>query len=178
MSAPVHSLPLLAVRDFGSGQDQVSEPFQQDRIFAIVHKSDPVLLYLPTLQTTLQDDHLYVFVHGGCEVTRFENMQVGTHEIPEAVIVKLLTNHSGSRLRGMAIRMCTCYGNILRPGDAHTLVRRLAVQLPQCTFEGYHGLVHVDPNASPPRLLLGDTLGWDPISGPYYLGPPGTWEAV
>jgi hypothetical protein len=29
-----------------------------------------------------------------------------------------------------------------------------------------------------PQIVLGDQLAWDPISGPYQVGPPGPWELV
>jgi hypothetical protein len=93
-------------------------------------------------------------------VSRFENMRVGTHEIPADVVARLLTAFYGPLLGGMAVRMCTCYGNMLRPGESRTAVGQLAGLLPQTDFEAYHGLVHVDPVA-PPRIILGDALGWD-----------------
>jgi len=124
------------------------------------------------------DPYTYVFVHGGHEVTRFENMQVGTHEIPDHVVAGLLGNHYTVRLDGMQIRLCSCYGNLLRPGDAGTAAQRVARLLPRTQFEAYHVLVHVDINATPPRIVLGDSLAWDPVTGPYYVGPPGNWEPV
>src|SRR5262249_40094136 len=147
-------------------------------VFAILHKDDPVRLLLPRLALAPNDPYTYVFVHGGQEVTRFENMPTGTHEIPDHVVAPLLVNHYGSRLGGRPVGMCTCYGNMLRRGDARTAVQGLAGLLPKTSFEAYHGLVYVDPSVAPPRLVLGDTLGWDPVSGPYYAGPPGNWESV
>jgi hypothetical protein len=176
--SPGRLLPRLGVADFQPGADHVSEAFQNGRVFAIVHKDDPVRQLLANLPLDPNDLHTYLFVHGGQETTRFENMQVGTHEIPDHVIARLLENHYGRMLDGMGIRLCTCYGNMLRPGDPRTAAQGLAGLLPKTRFEAYHGLVHVDPNTSPPRLVLGDSLGWDPTSGPYYAGPPGNWEPV
>jgi hypothetical protein len=173
-------LPKLGVSDFGPGLDHVAEAYQSGRVFAIVQKGDPVRQLLPGLLIDPADPYTYVFVHGGLEVSRFENMPVGTHEIPEAVVAELLVSEYGARLDGMSLRMCTCYGNMLRPGDATTAVRRLARLLPRTGFQGYHGLVYVDAAVLPPRVVLGNAVGWDPVSGPYYLHPPvpGQWETV
>jgi hypothetical protein len=181
MSSPRQtSLPKLAVGDFGPGLDHVAESCQNERIVAIVHKDDPVRQFLPTIYLDPNDAYTYVFVHGGQEESRFENMQTGTHEIPAHVVAQLLTNQFGSRLDGMTLRMCTCYGNLLRPGDTHTAVQSLAALLPRTSFEGYHGLVHVDPTVPPARIVLSDQLAWDSQTGPYYLDPPvrGQWEPV
>jgi hypothetical protein len=59
-----------------------------------------------------------------------------------------------------------------------TAVGELASLLPTTSFEAYHGLVHIDLTQSPPRIILGDRLAWDPMSGPYQVGPPGPWEPV
>jgi hypothetical protein len=173
-------LPQLGVGDFGPGMDHVVAVFQNDRILAIVHRSDPILGVLPQLVLDPTDPYTYVFIHGGQEFSRFENMQIGTHEIPEFVVVALLVAHFGSQLDGLNIRMATCYGNLLRPGDTKTAVQRLASLLLKTSFEGYHGLVHVDVTVSPPHLQLGNALAWDPVTGPYYLDPPipGAWESI
>jgi hypothetical protein len=179
MSAPHSSpLPKLDVSDFGPGLDHLAEAHQSDRIFAIVHKDDPVRPLLANLYLDPADPWAYVFVHGGQEVTRFEDQQVGLFEIPDHVVARLLMGHYGPRLTGMRIRMCTCYGNLLRPGDTRTLIQGLAGLLPHTVFEGYHGLVQVDPSVLPPRIVLGYTVQWDPVSGPYIVGPPGPWERV
>jgi hypothetical protein len=172
------SLPALGASDFGPGKDHVSESYQGGRVFAIVHKDDPVRQYLASLLLDAHDPYAYVFVHGGQEVARFQNTQIGSHEIPFQLVAQLLVSYYGNLLNGMLVRMCTCYGNMLRPGDTQTTVQGLARVLTTTQFEAYHGLVHVDPNVYPPRLVLGDALGWDPISGPHYVGPPGTWEPV
>lgn len=179
MTSPISGqLPKLGVSDFGPGKDHVAEAYQNGRVFAIIHKDDPVRQYLPNLYLDSNDPYTYVFAHGGQLVTRFENMALGTHEIPDYVIAHLLVNHYGTQLDGMHVRLCTCYGNMLRPSDTRTVAQRLAGLLPRTQFEAYHGLILVDPNVTPPRIVRGDTLGWDPISGPYYVGPPGNWEHV
>jgi hypothetical protein len=172
-------LPTLAVADFGPGLDHVAEVHQNGRLFAIVHKNDPVRQHLPVIQLDPNDPYRYVFVHGGQEFSRFENLQLGTHEIPADVVVSLLLTEYGPRLNGLSIRMCVCYGNMLRPGDTKTAVQRLAGLLPMTNFQGYHGLVYVDPE--PPTVIrLGDAVVWDALSGPYYIDPrvPGQWEIV
>jgi len=177
-SPPYGQLPRLGVSDFGPGKDHVAEAYQNGRIFAIIHKGDPVRQHLPSLYLDSNDPNTYVFVHGGQEVSRFENMAIGTHEIPDHVIASLLANNYGIQLDSMRIRLCTCYGNMLRPSDIRTAAQRLASLLPRTQFEAYHGLVYVDPNVTPPRVLRGDTLRWDPTTGPYAVGPPGNWEHV
>jgi hypothetical protein len=172
-------LPLLTVADFGPGSDHVADAYHNGKVFAILHKSDPARAILPGLSFAPDDDYVYVFVHGGGDVTRFENLKSGTHEIPAGVVARLLANQYGAALRGMAIRMCTCYGNTLRPGDAKTIVRALAGLLPQVNFEGYHGLVLL--NASPPRIRLGHSVRWDAAGippGAVVVGPPGPWERI
>ena len=94
--------------------DHVVEVYQHGKIIAIVHKDDPVRNHLASLSMAPTDPHTYVFVHGGQEFSRFENMQCGTHEIPDRVVATLLVNQYGRQLDGMSIRMCTCYGNMLR----------------------------------------------------------------
>jgi hypothetical protein len=179
MSSPsTRRLPTLAVHDFGLGQDHVAIAYQNGKIFAILHKNDPAHRHLAHVYLEPSDPHTYVFVHGGEEITRFENQRIGTHEIPDHVVTGLLVQAFGGSLDGMQIRMCSCYGNILRPGDARTAVGGLAALLPRTSFEAYHGLVHIDLTQSPPKIVLGDRLAWDPISGPYQVGPPGPWEPV
>ncbi len=179
MSSPTSSrLPALAVSDFGPGLDHVAVTYQHARIFAILHRNDPAHQHLPHVHLEPSDPYTYVFVHGGVEVTRFENLRTGTHEIPEHVVAELLIRAYGSNLGRMQVRMCTCYGNMLRPGEATTAVGKLAALLPSTVFEAYHGLVHIDMAQLPPQIVLGDRLAWDPISGPYQVGPPGPWEQV
>ena len=179
MSSPRSgTLTQLRLPDFAPGQDHVAVAYQKGRIFAILHKNDPAHQHLPNVQMPPGEPHTYVFVHGGEEVSRFENLRTGTHEIPDHVVAQLLLQQYGSSLDGMLIRMCTCYGNMLRPGDARTAVGRLAALLPRTSFEAYHGLVHIDLTQSPPAIALGDQLAWDPVSGPYQIGPPGPWEPV
>jgi hypothetical protein len=73
--------------------------------------------------------------------------------------------------------MCTCYGNMLRPGDAQTAVQGLAALLPNTRFEAYHGLVNLYLN--PPRIALGPKLLWDPVHGAVISDlAPGPWEPV
>jgi hypothetical protein len=76
----------------------------------------------------------------------------------------------------MSLRVCACYGNLLRPGDLATAVQQLARELPQTSLEGYHGLVHV--RANPAEIRLGAAVAWYPGVGPVLVGPPGTWEPV
>ena len=175
---PSGQLPLLGVADFGPGCDHVAEAYQNGRVFAAVHRDDPVRRYLPLLDLDPNDPWVYVFIHGGQEFTRFENLRFGTHEIPAAVVATLMRAHYGSALDGLRVRMCTCYGNMRRPGDLATAVGELAVLLPLTAFEAYHGLVKIDLTQTPLALALGDSLAWDPSSGPYQVGPPGTWEPV
>jgi hypothetical protein len=177
MSSPGQGhLPQLTAADFGPGKDHVAEPHHNGKIFAIVHKDDPVRLILPNLTFAPDDPYTYIFLHGGQAQTRFENMEYGTHEIPAAVAATLLKNQYGARLNGVGVRMCTCYGNLLRPGDAKTAVQLLAALLPQTAFEGYHGLVRV--LANPAEIRLGLSIKWDPQVGPVVAGPPGNWEPV
>jgi hypothetical protein len=179
MSSPTAApLPNLGLADFAPGLDHIAVSYQNGRIFAISHRNDPTHQHLPNVYLDPSDSHVYVFVHGGQEVTRFENLKVGTHEIPDHVVAQLLVREYGSRLDGMQIRMCTCYGNMLRPGDSRTAVGALAALLPRISFEAYHGLVHIDLTRGPPEIVLGDRLAWDPVSGPYQVGPPGPWEKV
>jgi len=172
-------LPILVLADFGPGMEHVVETYHNGKVVAIVHKDDPARQVIPNLQFGPGDPHTYVFVHGGREVTRFENRVVGTHEIPEQVIAGLLTTQYGSQLDGMSVRLCSCYGNMLRPGDSRTAGQRLAGLLPRTNFEAYHGLVLLD--VSPAKIRLGLTVRWDPTSvppGPLVVGPPGSWERV
>jgi len=180
MSSPGgKQLPKLSVVDFGPGMDHVFDVEQNGKVVAIVHKNDPVRQHLANLAFDPGDAYTYVFVHGGEEVSRFENLNKGTHEIPDHVAAQLLTQAFGIRLDGMKVRMCTCYGNMLRPGDPHTAVGGLAGLLPKTVFEAYHGLVIVVGLAQgSPRVILGDRLGWDPVTGAYLNGPPGPWEIV
>jgi hypothetical protein len=172
-------LPMLALSDFGPGLDHVIDVHDNGKVIALLHKDDPVRLILPNLQFPDDDPFTYAFIHGGQSRTRFENAEVGTHEIPVAVVARILTNQFGSQLLGMSIRMCTCYGNLLRPGDPRTLVQSLAGLLPNTAFEGYHGLVRV--LAQPPEVRLGMSIQWDSTAvppGPVITGPPGNWEPV
>jgi hypothetical protein len=105
MSSPA-ALPNLDVVDFGPGQPHVVVPFLHGQVLAIMHGSDPALQVLPRLQLAAGDPWTYVFVHGGADVTRFENLVLGTHEIPVSVIAALLTQHYGSQLPRLQIRMC------------------------------------------------------------------------
>jgi hypothetical protein len=111
MSSPSSgALPRLDVADFAPGQDHVTVAYQGGRICAILHRNDPAHPHLPNLFLDPNDPFTYVFVHGGQEFTRFENLKTGTHEIPAAVVAALLANHFGTALDGMKVRMCTCYG--------------------------------------------------------------------
>ena len=172
-------LPRLRIGDFGPGQDHVVETYLGSKVIAILDKNDPARQILPGLMFPSDDPYTYVFVHGGREATRFENAALATHEIPDQVIAHFLLNEFGSALDGMRIRMCTCYGNMLRPGDPQTAVLGLADLLPQTSFEAYHGLVILDVN--PPGLRLGRAVQWDATSsppGPVIVGPAGNWEPV
>lgn len=172
-------MPVLAAADFGPGLEHVAESYQNGKIFAVLHNNDPARAILPNLTFPAGDFYTYVFVHGGEEITRFENMRTGTHKIPASVVAELLTNEYGHHLAGLRVRMCTCYGNLLRPGDAATAVQQLARLLPQAHFEAYHGLVLLDVN--PPAVRLGRAIRWDatsPVPGPVTVGPPGPWELV
>jgi hypothetical protein len=178
MTSP-NPLPRLDVADFGPGLDHVAEVYHQGKVFAILHKDDPIRGLLPGLSVAAADPFTYVVIHGGQEVSRFENLQVGTHEIPASVVAALLRREYGQRLSGMEFRLCTCYGNMLRPGDTRTAAGLLAALLPQARFEAYHGLVFVDAN--PVQIRRGHALLWDPTGpcpGPVVVGPPGPWEPV
>src|SRR5262249_16260311 len=138
MSSPGQSqLPKLGVSDFGPGKDHVAEAYQNGKVFGILHVGDPVRALLANLSLDPNDPYTYVFLHGGQEVTRFENLASGTHEIPDHVVANLLVMYYGARLDGMQIRMCTCYGNMLRPGDSKTVVQGLTGLLLKTLFEGY-----------------------------------------
>jgi hypothetical protein len=176
--SPGTPLPTLSVSDFGPGMDHVAEAHQNGRVFAILHVADPALALLPSLGLAPDDPWTYAFIHGGREVSRFENRDPGTHEVPDHVVAALLAGHYGGQLGGMQVRLCTCYGNMRRPGDARTVAQALAGLLPRTRFEAYHGLVYIDPNVTPPRVILGDSLAWDAMTGPYVTGPPGNWEPV
>lgn len=172
-------LPALTAADFGATGDHVAEAYQGGKVFAVVHRYDLIRGILPNLRFPSGDSYTYVFVHGGEEITRFENMRTATHEIPVAVVADLLTIEYGGKLTGMNVRMCTCYGNMLRPGDPATIVQQLARLLPHTRFEAYHGLVLLDVN--PPAIRLGRAIQWDAASavpGPVIVGPPGPWEHV
>ncbi len=172
-------LPLLTVADFGAGLDHVAETYHNGKMFAAVHKAEPLRLILPGLGFAPTDPYTYVFVHGGKEATRFENAESATHEIPAAVLAYLLSNEFGGWLSGMRLRLCTCYGNLLRPDDARTVGQELAGLLPQAAIEGYHGLVIVE--ASPPQIRRGVSVQWDASGippGPVVVGLPGPWERI
>jgi hypothetical protein len=167
---------LLGLADFGPGLAHVAEAYQNGKVFAIVHQSDPARIILPGLVFAPGDPWLYVFVHGGEEATRFENLRYGTHEIPVAVVAQLLLSHYGAALAGADVRLCTCFGNMLRPGDAETLAQRLARALPQATFEAYHALIILE-RGPPPRMRFGYSVQWGAF-GAVIVGPPGGWEPV
>lgn len=171
-------LPKLSLADFGPGLDHVVDVQQNGKVIAIVHKGDVVRQYLAVLDFEPDDAYTYVFVHGGQEYSRFENLKFGKHEVPDHVIAQILVQTIGGNLENLAIRMCTCYGNMRRPGDQRTAVERLASLLPKTAFEGYHGLVQIELAQTPPRVVPGNRLGWDPVTGPYQIGPPGPWELV
>jgi len=84
------------VADFAPGRDYVAVAFQNGRVFAILHASDPALPYLPVVAVDPGDAAVYVFVHGGQEVSRFENLAVGTHEIPDHLVARLLAREYGA----------------------------------------------------------------------------------
>src|SRR5712691_4488045 len=97
------ALPLLSVADFAPGQDHVAEAYHNGKVFAILHKDDPARAVLPQLQFPPDDAYFYVFVHGGDEVTRFQNGETATHEIPAWVVAQLLHREYGPTLAGMQI---------------------------------------------------------------------------
>jgi len=172
-------LPALRVADFGPGLDHVAEAYLNGKVVAILHKGEPARSILPGLVLAPSDPYTYVFVHGGKEASRFENAESPTHEIPVAVIAQLLLSQLGGQLSGKLFRLCSCYGNLLRPGDAKTAAQLLAGLLPQAAFEGYHGLVLLE--ASPPRIRRGSLVQWDAsgfVPGPVIVGPPGPWEPI
>jgi hypothetical protein len=173
------SLPQLKVSDFGTGRDHVAETHCNRKVFALLHRDDPARQILPNLLLAADDPSTYLFVHGGLEVSRFENRDVPTHEIPDTVVAQLLVNEFGSLLQGLALRAATCFGNLLRPPEAKTLVQRLAGLVPQARFEAYHGLVILD--VSPARIRLGSSIRWDATGappGPIVAGAPETWEPI
>ena len=177
--SPSGALPLLDLADFGPGQDHQVASFVGGKVVAITHRLDPSLAILPGLTFPPTDPYIYVFVHGGGEHTRFENLATGTHEIPVDVVASILFGQFGPALAGMKVRLCSCYGNLLRPGDTMTLAQRLAVALPSVQLEAYHALVVL--TASPSRMRFGVSVRWDPTlipPGPLVTGPPGNWEPV
>ena len=170
-------LPTLTLAAFGPNQPHVAETHQHGKVVGILHHADPARGLLPDVELDPADPAVYVFIHGGQAESRFENMQVGTHEIPVNVVADLLRKEFRTQLDGMHIRMCTCYGNLLRPSDQQTLVERLAIQLPNTSFEAYHGLVHLTVS-QPPTIVLGDSIRWDSVIGPVIIGPPSSWELI
>lgn len=171
-------LPTLSLSDFGPGMDHIAEAHQGGRIFAILHVSDTARPLLPQLALAPGDPWTYVFVHGARDVARFENLEWGTHEVPDHVVATLLASHYGSLLTGRQVRLCTCYGNMLRPGETRTAAHALAGLLPQVRFEAYHGLVTINAALVPPQIELGNSLAWSPLTGAYVIGAPGNWEPV
>ena len=178
MSSPGQgALPILGVSDFGPGALHVAQAFVQDKVFAILRADDPALPVLPNLTFDEDDPFLYVFVHGSDEATRFQNwVDMPSHEIPATVAAEVILNHFGTRLNGAKIRLCACYGNLLRPGDPATIAQTLARLLPQVSFEAYHGVVCL--SMTPATIFLGKTVVWDPLVGPLTVGPPGSWEPI
>jgi hypothetical protein len=157
----------------------VAETCCNRKVFAILHRDDPARAILPNLLLAPNDSWTYVFIHGGSDVARFENRKFPTHEIPDAVVAQLLVNEYRAQLHALPIRAATCYGNLMRPGEAKTLIQRLAALVPQARFEGYHGLVLL--GAHPPRLRLGRSVRWDVSAvppGPVVAGPAGPWEPI
>jgi hypothetical protein len=178
--APAWSKPFpqLQVSDFGTGRDHVAETYCNRKVFALLPRDDPARQILPNLLLAADDPSTYLFVHGGLEVSRFENRDVPTHEIPDAVVAQLLVNEFGSLLQGLTIRAATCFGNLLPP-EAKALVQRLAGLVPQARFEAYHGLVILD--VAPAGIRLGSSVRWDATGvppGPIVVGSPGTWEPI
>src|SRR4051794_26260637 len=99
MNGPPQPLPQLTVNDFGPTQDHVAEAFLAGKVFAILHRADPARAVLPHLRFAVGDPYLYLFVHGGDEVTRFQNWRdKASHEIPALVIACLLENEYGPSL--------------------------------------------------------------------------------
>lgn len=177
MNGSAHPLPLLALSDFGPGLNHAAEALCGGKVFAVLRRDDPARVILPHLTFTVNDPYLYLFVHGGDVVTRFQNWtDNATHEIPASVIARLLEIEYGPSLIGASIRACACYGNLLRPGDSATAMQMLGRELPQVSFEGYHGLVRL--RASPAEILLGAAIIWDATVGPVLVGPPGDWEPI
>lgn len=170
-------LPRLSVGDFAPGLDHVAEAYQRGKVFAILRRDDPARVLVPSLVFPVDDIYTYLFIHGGDEITRFQNLPANpTHEVPTRVVAALMRQYYGARLSGMFVRVCACYGTLVRPGDTASAVQQLARELPQTAFEGYHALVHL--RARPVEVRLGDSIQWDPVVGPVIVGPPGGWEPV
>ena len=103
MSGPPLSLPKLGVGDFGPTELHVAEAVLAGKVFAILHRDDPARGILPGLLFPADDVLTYVFVHGGEEVTRFQNLRVAaSHEIPASVIAELLRIYYGRPTDGNA----------------------------------------------------------------------------
>ena len=83
-------LPLLQVSDFGPALEHVADSYHNGKVLALLHKADPARLVLPRISFPPADPYTYVFVHGGEEVTRFENLAVGTHEIAVSVMAQFI----------------------------------------------------------------------------------------
>ena len=81
-------LPKLGMVDFGPGANHLVETYHNGKCIALVHKDDPARQILPGLSFDPADQYTYVFVHGGEDVTRFENLRQGTHEIPVFVVAQ------------------------------------------------------------------------------------------
>ena len=170
-------LPLLSIDDFDPGAEHVAEEYLSGKVFAIVATDDPIRKVLPTLSLDPLEDHLYLFIHGGEEAGRFENRVIGTHEIPVDLVIELMNRHYGIALNQQAIRLCTCYANLLRPGETQTLATRLLRHLPSAILEAYHGLVIAGGPSS--TIRLGMSVTWDHLLGfPVTVGVPGEWELV
>ncbi len=175
MSQP---LPKLTVADFGPGRDHVAESYHGGKVFAIMHRNDRARMFLPFVQVDPLDPFHYAVIHGGAEVTQFEDNELPQFEIPVHVVAELLVNEFGAAIVSMSIRLVTCYGHLFRTGDGGTLAEKLGRKLPAgVQLEASIGtvsLLHV-----PPYFRFGETVVWDDsLRLACTTGQPGDWKPV
>src|SRR4051812_35365199 len=107
MNTPGPPLPSLGVHDFGPARQHVAETLLGGKVFALLHRDDPARGIVPNLAFPADDDYLYLLVHGGDEVTRFQDQPTNaSYEIPPSVIAELLRREYGGRLTGARVRVC------------------------------------------------------------------------
>ena len=156
----IQTLPKLTIADFGPNRDHVAESYHGGKVFAMLHRSDLVRRYLPNVVFDAADDYLYVFVHGAQSEALFDNdEQWVPREIPVDLVTDFLQAIYGSSLSGLRIRLASCYGNLVRPGEPESLAMRFAKAISATSIEAYAGLVTIV--GQPRRIELGSSVMWD-----------------